>query len=78
VSSSQFRHDTQDELLAKFDPGPAGKDAAERQHSVAAALASMQAEGLEPGAEDLAAGSAGFSFPAGREDLLTGLAAHDA
>jgi hypothetical protein len=27
--------------------------AAERQHAVAAALASMRAEGLEPGAEDL-------------------------
>jgi hypothetical protein len=26
----------------------------------------------------LAAGSAGISFPAGREDLLTGLEAHDA
>lgn len=30
------------------------QEAAERQHAVAAALASVRAEGLEPGAEDLA------------------------
>ena len=30
------------------------QEAAERQHAVAAALASMRAEGLEPGAADLA------------------------
>jgi Antitoxin VbhA len=42
-------------------PGPAQaglfdalQEAAERQHAVAAALASVRAEGLEPGAEDLA------------------------
>ena len=30
------------------------QEASERQHAVAAALASVRAEGLEPGAEDLA------------------------
>jgi Antitoxin VbhA len=54
VSRSESRHDAQDEPLTKFDPEPAGKEAAERQHAATAALAPVQAEGLEPGAEDLA------------------------
>ena len=36
-----------------FRAGSALQEAAERQHAVAAALASVRAEGLEPGAEDL-------------------------
>ena len=39
------------------------QEAAERQHAVAAALASVRAEGLEPGAEDLALFA---EVPAGR------------
>ena len=54
MSSSEPHHDTQDELLTKFDPEPVDKEAVERQHAVAAALASARAEGLEPSAEDLA------------------------
>jgi hypothetical protein len=30
MSSSESHHDTQDELLTKFDPEPAGKGAAAR------------------------------------------------
>jgi Antitoxin VbhA len=54
MSSSESYHDSQDEPLTKFDPEPADKEAVERQHAVAAALASARAEGLEPSAEDLA------------------------
>jgi hypothetical protein len=40
-------------VLASVEQYEALQETAERQHAVAAALASVRAEGLEPGAEDL-------------------------
>ena len=54
TSTSEYHDDTQDELLTKFDPEPGDQKASGLQRAVAAALASVRAEGLEPGTEDLA------------------------
>ena len=54
TSTSEYHDDTQDELLTKFVPEPGDQKAAGLQRAVAAALASVRAEGLESGTEDLA------------------------
>jgi len=55
-SADEHAQTTVPEHGDRRSPRPAGaqQEAAERQHAVAAALASVRAEGLEPGAEDLA------------------------
>ncbi len=52
--SSESHHDLRDEFLPESHPDSADQESAERQHAVAAALASVRAEGLEPSAGDLA------------------------
>jgi PHD/YefM family antitoxin component YafN of YafNO toxin-antitoxin module len=47
-------HRRAEAVLVSVEQYEALQEAAERQHAVAAALASVRAEGLEPGAEDLA------------------------
>jgi len=55
---SRFRRRRRSGLWSSHSPiveqYEALQEAAERQHAVAAALASVRAEGLEPGVEDLA------------------------
>jgi hypothetical protein len=46
-------HRRAEAVLVSVEQYEALQAAAERQHAVAAALASVRAEGLEPGAEDL-------------------------
>ena len=47
-------HRKAEAVLVSVEQYEALQEAAERQHAVAAALASVRAEGLEPSAEDLA------------------------
>jgi PHD/YefM family antitoxin component YafN of YafNO toxin-antitoxin module len=47
-------HRRAEAVLVSVEQYEALQQASERQHAVAAALASVRAEGLEPGAEDLA------------------------
>ena len=47
-------HRRAEAVLVSVEQYEALQEASERQHAVAAALASVRAEGLEPGAEDLA------------------------
>ena len=46
-------HRRAEAVLVSVEQYEALQEASERQHAVAAALASVRAEGLEPGAEDL-------------------------
>jgi PHD/YefM family antitoxin component YafN of YafNO toxin-antitoxin module len=47
-------HRRAEAVLVSVEQYEALQEASERQHAVAAALASVRAEGLEPGVEDLA------------------------